>query len=136
MKKAESNTRLAILRSAFYLLAIVIVARLFYWQVIKHSELKAEAQEQRTSVEQVFASRGDIITSDGYALVSNKPSYLLYAYLPQITEDKSRIAQTLTPLLLTEPKDATEAAIPVTQRLDSIRLNLLDKLNRTNRSWV
>lgn len=136
MKKIAFNGRVAIVRSGLYLLALVILCRLVYWQVIKHDELRAEAQEQRRSVEQVFASRGDIITSDGYALVSNKPNYLLYAYLPQITEDPSRIAQSLTPLLLTEPKNATEAAIPVTQRMDTIRLNLLDRLNATDRSWV
>lgn len=64
----------------FLLLAfIVIIIRLFYWQVVKAQELTELAKSQYASAVKILPKRGEIKTSDGFPLASNKISYLVFA---------------------------------------------------------
>lgn len=81
---------------------VVVIGRLYYWQVINGETLAAAAEKQHWAKLEIPSRRGRIITRDGYELVSNKPSYTIYAdktYL-EISpyEVASRIAQLTTKL--------------------------------------
>jgi len=89
----------------FILLFIFIIARLFYWQVIEAEMLSGLAQFQYGGLVKIMPKRGEIRTSDGFPLVTNKVSYLLYI---NPTEIKNR-NQTIS--LLSSLLDITKASI-------------------------
>src|SRR5690606_19457327 len=128
--------RIKIVRYTLYLISLVILGRLFYWQVLQSHVLSAEAQSQRTSTQTLSASRGSILSSDGFVLTSNQDYYLLYSYKPQLTASYQDIAQKLAPILLDAPSDATEAAKPVSERLQQLEATILRDLSDDKKKWV
>jgi len=63
----------------FFLMAwFLILAKLFYWQVIKSEELAAAARNQQESEEKIFSPRGSIYSADGFPLSFSRKSYLLF----------------------------------------------------------
>lgn len=77
---------------------VLILIRLFYWQVIQADALTQMAQSQYGSLITVDAKRGDIQTSDGFPLVTNRLSYLVFAN-PKEVGDVAHVADKLSPLL-------------------------------------
>lgn len=115
---------------------LIVLARLFYWQIIRSPELQAAglAQYQRTS--QLTVSRGGIYTADGYPLVINQKVYTLFAQPKKLTDPPLQIAATITPYLfpvLDAATVSTEAARPDPTQL---RSQLLTKLSDTSKGWV
>lgn len=102
----------------FTFLFFVILARLFYWQVVRAQELAELGQSQYGQYITQVPKRGEIKTSDGFPIASNKLTYLVFAN-PKESEDsdKTKIAKLLFPILSVD-----EASI-------SSKLNL-------NRYWV
>lgn len=80
---------------AFFLL---IIARLFYWQVVKAEMLSELAQSQYSGIVKILAKRGEIKTSDGFPIVANKVSYLVFTNPTEI-KDKNLTIHTLSLLL-------------------------------------
>ena len=60
-------------------LFLLVILRLFYWQVVKAQELSALGQSQYGTTLKISPQRGSIYTSDGFPIVSNKVSYLVFA---------------------------------------------------------
>lgn len=88
------------IRLAFVILVfgfLFILMRLFYWQVVKASELSALGQSQYGDVVTLSSERGDIKTSDGFPIATNKLSYLLYAN-PKEVKEKDQLAEQLSSL--------------------------------------
>lgn len=82
----------------FVLLFFCIVARLFYWQIVKAEMLSKLAQSQYSGVIKVSPRRGEIKTSDGFPIVANKVSYLLFVNSTEV-KDKNKTIDTLSSLL-------------------------------------
>lgn len=82
-----------------YLLFFAIIGRLFYWQVLNHDNLQAQAESQYTRNIQVPAHRGKILTSDNFVLVDNKNVYRLFVQPNQIGDNPGLVAQSLSGLL-------------------------------------
>lgn len=94
------------LLSIFFLLAFsAIIARLFYWQVIKSKDLSAQASEQYQASNVLQAPRGNIFASDGTWLAARTTSYLVYAALPEIKGNPQQIADKLAPFFVEDPED-------------------------------
>lgn len=70
--------RLKIIRWIFSILIAIIVARLFYWQVIDHDNLIAKAEGQRIIKKEVVAPRGSILFSDESILAGSEPAFSVY----------------------------------------------------------
>lgn len=70
----------------FILFYIAIILRLFYWQVLASPALKSEAASQHFFRFTLPASRGSIISSDGYPIVMNEEAYLVFAEPPKIKD--------------------------------------------------
>lgn len=131
------HQRTRLLKIGFSLVFAILLSRLFYWQVINSHLLQATASSQRSSVQIIQGERGQILASDGYALVSNTPSYLLFAYTPQLEIASAQISRELAPILLDpNPKSATEAAKPLTERLELLQSSLLTKLTAPDKTWI
>src|ERR1035437_10572137 len=70
---------------------ILVICRLFYWQVVKAQELSALGQLQYGRTVTVFSQRGGIRSSDGFPLVTDKISYLVFANPKEIKNKATTI---------------------------------------------
>lgn len=81
--------RLILFLLLFSLFAVIV--RLFYWQIVKAQELYLLGQSQYSHDIKIIPQRGDIMTSDGFPIVTNKISYLLFANPKEIKNKKNTI---------------------------------------------
>ncbi len=77
---------------------LVVVVRLFYWQVVKAAELAQMGQLQYGNTVTLNPQRGDIMTSDGFPIVTNRISYLVFGN-PKEVGNANTTASALAPLL-------------------------------------
>ena len=87
------------------LLFVLIIGRLYYWQIVKAEMLSELAKSQYKGFIKVIPKRGEIKTSDSFPIVTNKVSYLLYVN-PAEVKNKDQTIQLLSSLL-----DLTKASI-------------------------
>lgn len=108
---------------------VLVLAKLFYWQVVEGETLKVRAERQHFQTVEKEASRGKIFTSDLFPLATNQPSYLLYALPKQIEQSSVEIANHLSPIILPN-KDSNENLI----REEAKRLQ--EQLDQQDLTWV
>lgn len=77
---------------------LLVLIRLFYWQVIKADALVKVGQLQYGQAIELSSKRGEIKTSDGFPIATNKLTYLVYANPKQI-DGVEKTAKLLAPLL-------------------------------------
>jgi len=95
--------------------------RLFYWQVIKSTELKRQLMTQLYKAEKIIAQNGNIYDSFGNQLTQNEPIYHLSLYKPNIKN---------LPTTIQQIKSAKS-------NLSLQDLSLLDKFeNQDNLKWI
>ena len=95
----------------------VIIARLFYWQVVAGDSLRSEAFEQYYAKLMLPAARGEIRANDGSPLAMSQSAYLVYA----------------------KPKDIPDSetfAGAIATTLDVDAEDLVSRLNEQGRMWV
>lgn len=87
----------------FFLLccaAAILIARLAYWQILRHDEMVRLADREHREVVTIAPSRGDIFDRRGYLLATNIASYLLYAAPKEMGEAQFKnVADKVAPLL-------------------------------------
>ncbi|MDE3078018.1 MAG: penicillin-binding protein 2, partial [Chloroflexota bacterium] len=76
----------------------ILVARLYYWQVVRHDSLARMAAAEHVREEQIPARRGAIYDAAGNVLATNESVDSVYAARTQI-EDPRAVARTLSALL-------------------------------------
>lgn len=86
----------------FLLGAGLILARLFYWQILNHQKLISQAEKQHFESLEIPAMRGEIKATDGNFLVANKDAYLVFAQIPRLEKSSEEIAKDLAPILTGE----------------------------------
>lgn len=96
-------------------LGLVLLLRLFYWQVIKGPELKVKASRQHEAVTNIESKRGDILDSEGNILAGTKNLYHLFVYKPQLEISSFELVDKISPLI-TLPQEGT-ASVSVTDYL-------------------
>jgi len=74
--------RLLAISLFFCLTAFLLVARLFYWQVLASDQLNQIAVSQQQTTVELPAERGEILFADDSFLVTNQPAYLAYISNP------------------------------------------------------
>lgn len=120
--------------SLFCFFYLLIIVRLFYWQIVRGEDLHAQAVSQYSLTLPLPPERGEIVASDGTALVINQPSYLVYAQ-PNDIKDKLLASEKLA-----VPLGATESAllatlslpdrvwIPLAHKVESIKVDEMKAL--------
>jgi stage V sporulation protein D (sporulation-specific penicillin-binding protein) len=88
--------RLIFLGIVFFFLLVIV--RLFYWQIIRAQELSVLAQSQYGTIATVIPQRGQIETSDGFPIAANKLSYLIFAD-PKEISNKNAVSTILASAL-------------------------------------
>lgn len=106
------NARLRVVFFFFFFAFVVVIARLFYWQIVKAEELSLLGETQYGRVVSVQPKRGEIKTSDGYAIATNKLTYLLFANPKEVKEKEK------TTLLLSEATKQDVASVGGQLNLD------------------
>lgn len=81
-------------------LFLLILAKLFYWQIIKSDQLIAQAQQQSQKSKTLCADRGKIYTADNFVLAANQNYYQLKAEKKTLNIKPKIIAQALAPILI------------------------------------
>ncbi|MGL5615324.1 MAG: penicillin-binding transpeptidase domain-containing protein [Sarcina sp.] len=71
-KKKSNLNRYRVLLIIFFIIAVVIIGRLVFIQVFGYQNYLEEAEGRSTSVIPIAAPRGNILTSDGDLLATNK----------------------------------------------------------------
>lgn len=119
---------------SFTFLFILISLKLFYWQAFKSVELSALGESQYGRNIKLNPMRGEIRTSDGFPLASNKISYLVFAN-PKEVENKEKTARLLA-RLLDEDTASISALLSLNRywvalksRVDSETKNAIEKLD-------
>jgi cell division protein FtsI/penicillin-binding protein 2 len=87
--------RLRIVMALVPILTFVIIARLFYWQIIRGPELQTIAGKQHETVTYLEAKRGNILDFEGNILAGTKNLYNLYVYKPQLTISHNDLVESL-----------------------------------------
>jgi cell division protein FtsI/penicillin-binding protein 2 len=111
--------RLKILGVLFALLSIIILFRLFYWQVLKSGDLSTLARSQYLSEQKIPSQRGDILASDGSWLASSTDSWLVYAHLPDLKDPPRTIANELAPFFV-EDQSNKNSVLDEAMRLEGL----------------
>lgn len=104
LNKSALNLCESRLRILFYILPILtllILIRLFYWQIIRGPKLASLANRQHQDVVILNSSRGDIFDSNNNLLAGTQILYHLYAYKPQFNKDLSFYPHALAEILTT-----------------------------------
>lgn len=94
--------RLRLLSILVPFVAILIVVRLFYWQIIRGSNLRDQANRQHQDVVVLASERGSIYDQDGDLLAGTQNLYHLFVYKPQLIKDKFELVILLAPILASE----------------------------------
>jgi cell division protein FtsI/penicillin-binding protein 2 len=130
---------------------LVLLGRLAYWQVWRHSDLARLAATYHDDTITLAASRGNILDRNGALLVTNTPVYSIFASPDQITgAERNDIAAKLAPVLQLTPADievklasarqfvylARRVPASVAKQLDALRLPGIGKVAETQRSYV
>ncbi|OGC96370.1 hypothetical protein A3H89_04010 [Candidatus Amesbacteria bacterium RIFCSPLOWO2_02_FULL_48_11] len=111
--------RIKLLQATFIIWTGILSSRLIYWQTVKAEELKHQAQLQYEATITIPAARGEIKSSDGFPLVANEETYLLYASPPDMSLDNQSLSR------LAEILPAS----------DSVKLNL-QELTASTSYWI
>lgn len=118
----------------------LIISRLFYWQIIKGSQLQAAAENQyyRTIVKE--GSRGMIYTADNFPLVTNREVYRLFAQPHLLKISPEQAAEQLTQILakyeLTNTDKEGEEETLATELHTAVKQDLLNKLSSPKSKWI
>ncbi len=108
-------SRVVILIGIFFLLSVLIILRLFTWQVVRGEELEFLGKSQQKTSKNVSSLRGAILASDNMPLVASAPGWTIWADPRKIKDPKS-IAEKLAPYLAESPveiaktEEATDSA--------------------------
>ncbi len=92
--------RLYVIRACLIFFFVCILARLFYWQIIRGDELTVKAEGQHFETKDLEARRGNILYSDGFILASTKRNFLMFGQ-PKVIKgtEKDNVATLLAKTL-------------------------------------
>ncbi len=131
--------RLKVFQIFVYILALLVLARLFYWQFIADIKSSSTIGLQELKIP---AHPRENIASDSFPLKKKKKSYLVYAKPKNLEEDSKNIARTLAPFLTSEKYSTSGANLSEKDKdekekeIESLEKSLEEKLSSDGLIWV
>ena len=96
----------AVLVSLFILfLFAVLLARLFYLQIVRYDEFRLKAESNRTAVLPIVPSRGVILDRNGVVLATNYSAYTLEITPSRVVEPLEVVIERLSEVVDIQPRD-------------------------------
>lgn len=126
--------RFKFILTIIFLFFSLIILRLFYWQTIKAQDLSLLGLSQYGQTINIPAQRGEIKTSDGFPIASNKISYLVFAD-PKEIKNKNKTTDILSSLLLTDKASMSASLsldkfwVPLARNIDSSVKDKIEELD-------
>lgn len=116
----------------FLLLAAfgLVIVRLFYWQIVKASDLSLLGQSQYGRIIKVLPERGEIKTSDNFSIVTNRISYLVFAN-PKEIKNKAKNS-----LILAQALGVNRASISAQLSLDRFWVPLKSQVTTEDKEKI
>lgn len=103
----------------------LVFVRLLDIQILSHGEYTAMAKSQHSSLHELPAKRGDIISADGYLLATSQVAYLLYAE-PKKIENPREVSEKLAIVFSEGDSDL----------LETYEKYFFDRLSLEDLNWV
>lgn len=104
---------LIVLTTAF----IVIILRLFYWQIVQKEKLTVAAYKQHWSQIFIPAPRGLILADDYQPLVTNQPAYTVFLDRKNLQTPEAELINKLIQTLPEDPENITSESARLNQIL-------------------
>ncbi|MCU0926669.1 MAG: penicillin-binding protein 2, partial [Hydrogenophaga sp.] len=101
---AQFRTRVLVAGLAVLFAFGLVVARMVYLQVLRHDDMLAQAESNRTAVLPVVPNRGQILDRHGRVLATNYSAYTL-EITPSKVDDLNATIEALGELVSIEPRD-------------------------------
>lgn len=127
--------RLRIILGIFILIFLGLVARLFYWQVVKGDKLSKEASLQYKGSTKVMSPRGSILANNNTWLATMRSNWLLFAVKPNL-ENPKIIANSLDSILEEESENLFKILtrpevvwIPIKHKITGEQKRQIEELN-------
>lgn len=114
----------------FIFILLLIVVRLFYWQIIKGTEIAQRAFSQYVRISELHPERGEIKTSDNFPIVANQPGFLLFAN-PRLIADQEKSARDLAPII-----DSESSSISAKLMSDLAWVSIKNKIDKKTREKI
>ena len=105
--------RIKVVQFFIFVIAITIVARLFYWQFIAKVE---GTFESIISENNLPAARGEIYDSSGFPLVTNQEAFLMYGKPHDLKQNSKDIAKKIAPYLISQKYATVSASLSVDEQ--------------------
>ncbi len=128
------SSRSSILFSLVVVGFIILVLRLFYWQIISADRLSQAAASQHFVELTVPATRGGILDAGGNPMVVNQPAFLVYGE-PRNIKDMPGLVRAVSDTLLLDPVEVTAKLsqpnlvwVPLAHKVELTRVNALKSL--------
>lgn len=118
----RDQSRLIIVFAIFVIFFMAVIARLFYWQIVKADSLRKAGRAQSILTVSSNAKRGDVLFKDNFPVATNKISYLLYAN-PKKVDSADSYSRLLSPIL-----ELDQASISARLSQDLFWVNLKSRL--------
>jgi cell division protein FtsI/penicillin-binding protein 2 len=131
--------RLRIFQLIIYGAVLIIVIRLFYWQFISDASSHSDAYTNEVILP---ATRGEIFSSDGFPLVTNQQSFILFAKPNEISENQNNVAKKLAPFLISEKYATASAALSDEEKtqkdkeVEDKKNQVFEKIANKKQFWV
>jgi cell division protein FtsI/penicillin-binding protein 2 len=93
-----SRRRLVILWMGIIVGVLVLVGRLFYWQVVRRDDLQKVGEQWQLLDRPIPALRGTIVDRNGFILAMDDYEFEIFA-TPKDIDDRGRLAAELAPIL-------------------------------------
>lgn len=120
--------RIRVIFAGLVIAFILLWGRLFYWQVLMNDSLSAVAFAQYTTRFTTQASRGNIVSSDGFAVVVNNPNYRLVADPSILKDNPKELSKMIAELFVEEyEQKSIEAHEYLQSATESARLRRLQE---------
>ena len=101
---ARFRLRIGVASAVVFLCFGVLALRLAYLQVIRHQDLRAQAENNRTAIVPVLPNRGLILDRNGIVLATNYSAYTLEITPSKVNGLEQTLDQLATVLEIT-PRD-------------------------------
>lgn len=107
------QAKIKLLSLVFLIAFFALVARLFYWQVVRGKDLSKDARNQYVTGQVVSAPRGNILASDGSFWAVRSVSYTVFANTTQINKPAKEIAEKLAPFFVEDTNDRQSLLVEI-----------------------
>ena len=150
-QELEPRSRILTLMALVLSAYLVLLGRLTYWQVWRHSDMSRLAAAYHDDTITLPAVRGNILDRNGALLVTNTPVFSIFASPDQVTAaERQDIATRLAPVLQLSAADiqvklatnrqfvylARRVPASVAHELDTMKLPGIGKIGETQRAYV